>query len=211
MRCARRAPRLKPVRGAPWLARCQLGTGKQAHPRHRRERCCRAGARGALSLLHQPPPAGQLRRHRANALSERRQGPRPGHQPSRQPSCAHNLDPCWLWLRYQPGSALAAWSRDRVGTLQGRGTRRIAIVAMARKLLIAQHGARDRLRHWWLVPPRFRWVASHRGNASCMSMRHYGVGSRRARPHVILASHTIRPLASTTHRLALSSDTSTPA
>ena len=42
----------------------------------------------------------------------------------------------WLWLRYQPNSALAAWFRDRVGTLQGR-TRRIAIVAMARKLLIA--------------------------------------------------------------------------
>src|SRR5258708_22971471 len=42
----------------------------------------------------------------------------------------------WLWLRYQPGSALAAWFRERVGTLQGR-TRRIAIVVMARKLLIA--------------------------------------------------------------------------
>ena len=42
----------------------------------------------------------------------------------------------WLWLRYQPESALAAWFRARVGTLQGR-TRRIGIVAMARKLLIA--------------------------------------------------------------------------
>lgn len=42
----------------------------------------------------------------------------------------------WLWLRYQPGSALTAWFRERVGALQGR-TRRIAIVAMARKLLIA--------------------------------------------------------------------------
>jgi transposase len=42
----------------------------------------------------------------------------------------------WLWLRYQPSSALATWFRERVGTLQGR-TRRIAIVAMARKLLIA--------------------------------------------------------------------------
>src|SRR5208282_4125188 len=42
----------------------------------------------------------------------------------------------WLWLRYQPGSALSNWFRGRVGTLQGR-TRRIAIVAMARKLLIA--------------------------------------------------------------------------
>ena len=42
----------------------------------------------------------------------------------------------WLWLRYQPGSALAEWFRGRVGALAGR-TRRIAIVAMARKLLIA--------------------------------------------------------------------------
>lgn len=42
----------------------------------------------------------------------------------------------WLWLRYQPGSALSDWFRGRVGTLRGR-TRRIAIVAMARKLLIA--------------------------------------------------------------------------
>lgn len=42
----------------------------------------------------------------------------------------------WLWLRYQPNSALSAWFRQRVGLLAGR-TRRIAIVAMARKLLIA--------------------------------------------------------------------------
>jgi transposase len=42
----------------------------------------------------------------------------------------------WLWLRYQPGSALSCWFRHRVGSLAGR-TRRIAIVAMARKLLIA--------------------------------------------------------------------------
>jgi transposase len=42
----------------------------------------------------------------------------------------------WLWLRYQPGSALATWFRERVGALQGR-TRRIAIVAVARRLLVA--------------------------------------------------------------------------
>src|SRR6185436_14485539 len=42
----------------------------------------------------------------------------------------------WLWLRYQPDSAPARWFRDRVGALRGR-TRRIAIVAMARKLLVA--------------------------------------------------------------------------
>jgi transposase len=42
----------------------------------------------------------------------------------------------WLWLRYQPESSLAIWFRERVGSLQGR-TRRIAIVALARKLVIA--------------------------------------------------------------------------
>jgi transposase len=41
-----------------------------------------------------------------------------------------------LWLRYQPAGGLACWFRQRVGDLAGR-TRRIAIVAMARKLPIA--------------------------------------------------------------------------
>jgi transposase len=39
-------------------------------------------------------------------------------------------------LRYQLESGLAQWFRGRVGELKGR-TRRIAIVAMARKLLVA--------------------------------------------------------------------------
>ena len=42
----------------------------------------------------------------------------------------------WLWLRYHPESSHAAWFRHRVGSLQGR-IRRITIVALARKLLIA--------------------------------------------------------------------------
>jgi transposase len=42
----------------------------------------------------------------------------------------------WLWLRYQPGSALSRWFRERVGDRRGRA-RMIAIVAVARKLLIA--------------------------------------------------------------------------
>ena len=42
----------------------------------------------------------------------------------------------WLWLRYQPGSALATWFRQRVRTERGR-PRRIAIAALARKLLVA--------------------------------------------------------------------------
>jgi transposase len=46
------------------------------------------------------------------------------------------LELAWLWLRYQPGSALSRWWQARVGDQRGR-LRRIAIVALARKLLIA--------------------------------------------------------------------------
>src|SRR6266498_3215731 len=42
----------------------------------------------------------------------------------------------WMWVRYQPDSALGCWFRQRVGAERGR-TRRISIVALARKLLIA--------------------------------------------------------------------------
>ncbi len=46
------------------------------------------------------------------------------------------IEMAWLWLRYQPHSALSRWFRERVGTGTGR-VRRITIVALARKLLIA--------------------------------------------------------------------------
>jgi transposase len=46
------------------------------------------------------------------------------------------IEAAWLWLRHQPKSALALWFKDRVRTDRGR-QRRIAIVALARKLLIA--------------------------------------------------------------------------
>ena len=42
----------------------------------------------------------------------------------------------WSWLRYQPDSALAQWYQRRFGG-GGRRLRRIGIVALARKLLIA--------------------------------------------------------------------------
>jgi transposase len=42
----------------------------------------------------------------------------------------------WFRLRHQPDSALSAWFRERVGPGRGR-VRRIAIVALARKLLVA--------------------------------------------------------------------------
>ena len=46
------------------------------------------------------------------------------------------IELAWCWLRYQPDSALSIWFWQRVGNLKGR-VRRIAIVAMARKLLVA--------------------------------------------------------------------------
>jgi transposase len=42
----------------------------------------------------------------------------------------------WLWVRFQPESALSRWFTARVGAIKGR-VRRIAIVALARKLLVA--------------------------------------------------------------------------
>ena len=42
----------------------------------------------------------------------------------------------WLWLRHQPDSELSRWFKTRVGDLKGR-IRRIAIVAVARKLMVA--------------------------------------------------------------------------
>jgi transposase len=42
----------------------------------------------------------------------------------------------WGWVRYQPDSALTTWFHRRFGS-SGRRLRRIGIVALARKLLIA--------------------------------------------------------------------------
>lgn len=42
----------------------------------------------------------------------------------------------WCWLKYQPRSALSRWFEDRFAKAGGR-TRRIGIVALARKLLVA--------------------------------------------------------------------------
>jgi transposase len=46
------------------------------------------------------------------------------------------IELAWFWLRHQPDSALSVWFRARVGQARGR-LRRIAIVALARKLLVA--------------------------------------------------------------------------
>jgi len=49
---------------------------------------------------------------------------------------AKAIELAWLWLKHQPESALSRWFHERTG--QGRGRiRRIAIVALARKLIVA--------------------------------------------------------------------------
>jgi len=46
------------------------------------------------------------------------------------------IEAAWLWLRHQPESALSRWFQERVSADRGR-LRRVSIVALARKLLIA--------------------------------------------------------------------------
>jgi len=41
----------------------------------------------------------------------------------------------WGWLQWQPLSALTRWYQERFG--RGKRTRKVGIVALARKLLIA--------------------------------------------------------------------------
>ena len=43
----------------------------------------------------------------------------------------------WLWLRYQPDSALSGWFQRRFGDTGSKRSRRIGIVALARRLLVA--------------------------------------------------------------------------
>jgi transposase len=51
------------------------------------------------------------------------------------------IELAWLWLRHQPGSALARWFRERIGPVndqqEKRRIKRITIVAVARKLMVA--------------------------------------------------------------------------
>jgi transposase len=46
------------------------------------------------------------------------------------------IELAWLWLQYQPDSGLSRWFKDRVGAAKGR-VRRIMVVALARKLVVA--------------------------------------------------------------------------
>jgi transposase len=53
-----------------------------------------------------------------------------------RPVRAMAIEIAWCWLRYQPDSALTQWYRERFGH-GGKRMRKVGIVALARKLLVA--------------------------------------------------------------------------
>jgi transposase len=79
---------------------------------------------GYLGLAPSPWQSGSVRRDQGIAKS--------GNPRARRTA----IELAWLWLRHQPGSALARWFHARVGSSKGR-MRRILLVAMARKLIVA--------------------------------------------------------------------------
>jgi len=80
---------------------------------------------GALAGLPPTPyQSGQSRRELGIAKA--------GHRPMR----AMAIEIAWAWRRYQPGSALTQWYERRFGAGSAR-LRKLGIVALARKLLIA--------------------------------------------------------------------------
>jgi transposase len=65
--------------------------------------------------------------------SEREQGiSKAGNRRAREVA----VELAWLWLRHQPNSTLSLWFHERVRDIKGR-IRRITIVALARKLMVA--------------------------------------------------------------------------
>lgn len=79
---------------------------------------------GYLGLAPSPWQSGAVRRDQGIAKS--------GNPRARRTA----IELAWLWLRHQPASAVARWFHARVGEAKGR-MRRIMLVAMARKLVVA--------------------------------------------------------------------------
>ena len=79
---------------------------------------------GYLGLAPSPWTSGSLDRDQGIAKS--------GNPRARTLS----IEIAWLWVRHQPRSALSRWFWARIGDANER-LRRIAIVAMARKLMVA--------------------------------------------------------------------------
>ena len=93
-----------------------------------------------LSTLYEPPPkhlisvlAGCTPTPYQSGESTREQGiTKAGNRHVRWMT----TELAWSWLRFQPESALSVWLRERFGS-GGKRLRRMGIVAVARKLLIA--------------------------------------------------------------------------
>jgi transposase len=79
---------------------------------------------GYLGLAPSPWQSGGVRRDQGISKS--------GNPRARRTA----IELAWLWLRHQPGSAIVRWFHGRVGDARGR-IRRIMLVAMARKLVVA--------------------------------------------------------------------------
>ena len=79
---------------------------------------------GYLGLASSPWASGRVTRDQGIAKCGNRRARRTA------------IELAWLWLRHQPGSGLARWFHERVGTAKGR-IRRITLVALARKLMVA--------------------------------------------------------------------------
>jgi transposase len=79
---------------------------------------------GYLGLASSPWASGRVQRDQGISKS--------GNPRARRTA----IELAWLWLRHQPGSYLTQWFGQRVGTSRGR-MRRIMLVALARKLIVA--------------------------------------------------------------------------
>ena len=77
-----------------------------------------------FGLVGTPYDSGESRREQGISKAGNRRGRRLA------------IELAWLWIRHQPASELSRWFCARVGDLKGR-IRRIAIVALARKLMVA--------------------------------------------------------------------------
>jgi len=111
------------------------------HGRHRnfcRERRARdtSRARGFLTADRQSSGARILCWTRRDAIFQRRKRARTRDRQGREHVRAAMVELAWLWLRWQPDSTFLAWFRGWVGKAGGR-IKKIMIVALARKLLIA--------------------------------------------------------------------------
>jgi transposase len=99
-----------------WVLACELFGWRDFH--NRRE------VGGALGLTPTPYSSGEDQREQGISKA--------GNRRAR----SMLIELAWLWLRYQPDSALSQWYRTRFAS-GGKRPRRVGIVALARRLAVA--------------------------------------------------------------------------